>query len=66
MIGSRSARKAVTLAGRLASGWAGEPAGAERREMASDAETARRGGNEEEKTEAGELIRCEAAIRPEC
>ena len=56
----------MTLAGRLASGWAGEPAGAERREMASDAETARRGGNEAEKTEAGELIRCEAAIRPEC
>ena len=33
--------------------------------MASDAETARRGGNEAEKTEAGELIRCAKVFRPE-
>lgn len=57
--GSNRARRVRTFSGKLARGWAGavESSGMDKREMDSDAETARSGGSAAEKTKAGELMR---------
>lgn len=60
VMASRMWRRARTFSGRVERGWAGsvEVRGMERSEMASEAETARRGGRAAEKTKEGELMRC--------